>query len=72
MFDFNISTTPATSSSKRRLAPWGIYPVKFNGCEIVEFDGKKDPTQHYKTLRVSFEGEDGYFSETIFFFLKIL
>lgn len=67
MFDFNISTTPATSSSKRRLAPWGIYPVKFNGCEIVEFDGKKDPTQHYKTLRVSFEGEDGYFSETIFF-----
>lgn len=67
MFDFNISNTPAVSTSKKRLAPWNIYPVTFNGCEIVEFDGKKDTTQHYKTLRVSFEGENGYYTETIFF-----
>lgn len=67
MFNFDFGSTPAVSNSKKRLAPWDIYKVKFNGCEIREFDGKIDPTQHYKVLQVNFEGDEGYYSESIFF-----
>lgn len=67
MFDFNFGSESAVSNSKKRLAPWDIYKVRFNGCEISEFDGKKDPSQHYKTLKVNFEGDEGYYTETIFF-----
>jgi hypothetical protein len=67
MFDFNISNTPSVSTSKKRLQPWNIYPVTFTGCEVSEFEGKKDPSKTYKVLRINFEGEDGVYSETIFF-----
>lgn len=67
MFNFDFDSTSAVSNSKKRLNPWDIYKVKFNGCEIREFDRKSDPTQHYKVLQVNFEGDDGYYSESIFF-----
>lgn len=67
MFDFSISNVQAVSNSKKRLAPWGIYDVEFKGCEVKEFKGKIDVTKTFKTLKTRFEGEDGYFEETIFF-----
>lgn len=65
--DFGFGSVSAVSNSKKRLAPWGIYDVVFNGCEIKEFDGKSDPTQHYKVLQINFDSEDGYYSESLFF-----
>lgn len=66
-FNFGISTESAVRNSRRSLAPWGIYDVKFVGCEIREFAGKKDPSQSYKVLDIKFENEDGYFTVTSFF-----
>ena len=66
-FNFGISTESAVRNSRRSLAPWGIYDVKFVGCEVREFAGKKDPSQSYKVLDIKFENEDGYFNVTNFF-----
>lgn len=66
-FNFGISAESAVRNTRRSLTPWNIHDVKFMGCEIKEFDGRKDPTAHYKVLSVNFENEDGYFSVTQFF-----
>ena len=68
MLDFSInSSVSAVSNSIKQLAPFAIYDVKYEKSEITEFDGKKDPGKHYKTLRVRFSNADGYYEETIFF-----
>lgn len=66
-FNFGISADSAVRNTRRPLIPWNIHDVKFMGCEIKEFDGKKDPTAHYKVLAINFENEEGYFSVTKFF-----
>ena len=66
-FNFGISADSAVRNARRPLAPWQIHEVTFSGCEIREFDGKKDPNAHYKVLAINFENEDGYFSVTNFF-----
>lgn len=68
MFNFGtLATEQATSNSKPRLKPWGIYPVKFKGAKKETVQGKKDPTASYDILRVRFEGENGYYEESIFY-----
>ncbi len=66
-FNFGISADSAVRSTRRPLAPWNIYDVKFMGCEIKEFDGKKDPSAHYKVLAINFENEDGFHQVSLFF-----
>lgn len=66
-FNFGISADSAVRNTRRPLAPWNIYDVKFTGCEIREFDGRKDPTAHYKVLTINFDCEEGYFSIPLFF-----
>ena len=66
-FNFGISAESAVRNTRRPLSAWNIHEVEFKGCEIREFDGKKDPTAHYKVLSINFENEDGYFSLTNFF-----
>lgn len=66
-FNFGMSADSAVRNTRRPLAPWNIYDVVFTGCEIREFDGKKDPNAHYKVLAINFENEDGYHSITKFF-----
>jgi len=66
-FNFGISAESAVRNTRRPLAPWNIHDVKFMGCEIKEFSGKKDPNAHYKVLNINFENEDGYFTLTKFF-----
>lgn len=67
MFNFGISAESAVRNTRRPLSPWNIHTVKFTGCEIREFNGKKDPSAQYKVLAINFENEDGYFSVTNFF-----
>lgn len=67
-FNFgSLATTQATSGIQQRLAPWGIYPVKFAGAKKDTIQGKKDVDATYNVLRVRFEGEQGYYEETIFY-----
>jgi hypothetical protein len=70
MSEFNFSsfaTTQATSSNRPRLKPWDIYPVEFAGARVDTVQGKKDPSKSYTILKVRFEGEDGYYEESIFY-----
>lgn len=67
MFNFGISKESAVKTVRPQLKPWNIYDVKFSGCEIREFSGKKDPSITYKVLDIKFENEDGYFTVTKFF-----
>ena len=62
-----FSAESAVRNTRRPLAPWGIYKVKFTGAEVVTFKGHKDPNAEYKVLRFNFENEDGYYSESLFF-----
>ena len=65
--NFGFSSASAVRNTRRPLAPWGIYKVKFTGAEIAVFKGSKDPNVEYKVLRFNFENEDGYYSESLFF-----
>lgn len=65
--NFGFSSASAVRNTRRPLAPWGIYKVKFTGAEIATFKGSKDPSIEYKVLRFNFENEDGYYSESLFF-----
>ena len=70
MSEFNfgsLATTQATSNVQQRLKPWGIYPVKFSGARKEVIQGKKDPNATYEILKVRFDGEDGYYEESIFY-----
>ena len=67
MFNFGISKESAVKTVRPQLKPWNIYDVKFMGCEVREFAGKKDPNVTYKVLDVKFENEDGFFTATKFF-----
>lgn len=70
MSEFNfgsLATTQATSNVQQRLKPWNIYPVKYAGARIETIQGKKDPTQTYTILKVRFDGEDGFYEESIFY-----
>lgn len=70
MSEFNfgsLATTQATSNVQQRLKPWGIYPVKFAGARKETIQGKKDPNATYEILKVRFDGEDGYYEESIFY-----
>lgn len=67
-FNFGtLATTQATSNIQRRLTPWGIYNVKFAGAKKETVSGKKDVNATYDILKVRFEGEDGYYEESIFY-----
>ena len=70
MSEFNfgsLATTQATSNVKPMLKPWGIYPVKFAGARKETIKGKKDPSKVYDILKVRFEGNEGYYEESIFY-----
>ena len=66
-FNFSVAGVQAQSTGSKRLKPWDIYEVKFMGCRVDHINGKKDPTAVYDILKVRFEGEEGYYEESIFF-----
>lgn len=65
--DFSFSTTAGTSqsTSKPRLEGNDIYTVKFDGCEIKDVQGVKDPTAVYKQIILKFINDDGVFEHTV-------
>lgn len=65
-FSFDNTAGSSQSSIKPRLEGNEIYTVKFEGCEIKDIQGVKDPSQLYKVLIMKFSNEDGVYEHTIF------
>lgn len=66
VFNFSETAGAAQSTSKPQLKGNNIYDVTFDGVEIKDVAGKKDPTAMYKILNIKFSNEDGYFSHSLF------
>lgn len=65
-FSFNTTAGASQSTIKPRLAGNEIYTVKFDGCEIQDIVGVKDPTMTYKVIKLKFSTDDGSFEHTVF------
>ena len=65
-FSFSETAGSSQSTSKPRLSGNEIYTVKFEGAELQDIVGVKDPTALYKVLKLKFSNEDGTFEHTIF------
>lgn len=65
-FSFNTTAGASQSSAKPRLAGNDIYTVKFDGCEIQDIKGVKDPSITYQVLKLKFSNEEGTYEHAIF------
>ena len=67
MEGFSFSNTAGTSQStaQPKLAGNNIYDVLFDGCEIKDVAGVKDPNALYKQVIIKFKNEDGVFEHTV-------
>lgn len=67
-FDYSsFSTTSAVNTSRPQLKPYNSYKVTYAGSRIDKIAGKKDPDKVWEILKIRFEGEEGYFEESVFF-----
>ena len=65
-FNFNITAGASQSTFKPQLPGNEIYELTFDGASIEDIQGKKDPSQVYKVLKLRFSNEKGQFEHTIF------
>ena len=65
-FSFDATAGASQSTVKPKLAGNNIFSVTFDGSEIKDIQGVKDPTQVYKVLILKFSNEDGTYEHTIF------
>ena len=65
-FNFNITAGASQSTFKPQLPGNEIHEVTFDGASTEDIQGKKDPTQVYKVLKLRFSNEKGQFEHTIF------
>lgn len=66
--NFSFSTTAGASqgTTTKRLEGNAIHSVKFDGCEILDIQGSKDPTATYKIIKLKFSNENGVFEHAVF------
>jgi len=65
-FNFNITAGASQSTYKPILNGNEIHEVTFDGVVSEDIQGKKDPTQVYKVLKLKFSNKLGQFEHTIF------
>lgn len=65
-FSFDATAGASQSTTKPRLLGNNIYTVKFDGCEIKDIQGVKDPTALYKVLSLKFSNDEGSYDHTVF------
>lgn len=53
-------------ASNLTLKPWGIYEVKFDGCEHSILKKKDDESVTYEVLKFKFKSDKGSYTETLF------
>ena len=64
-FNFNDVSTEVKESND--FAPFGIYKVKYAGCEDRTFNGTKEPDKSYHVMDFKFEGDEGSYTHTLFY-----
>jgi len=64
-FSFSATANASQSTTKPKLDGNNIYTVKFDGCELKDIAGVKDPTALYKQLILKFSNEDGVYEHTV-------
>lgn len=64
-FSFSDTAGASQSTAKPKLAGNNIYTVKFDGCEIKDVDGVKEPGKVYKQLILKFSNDAGAFEHTV-------
>lgn len=65
-FNFNITAGASQSTFKPQLSGNEIHEVVFDGATAEDIQGRKDPTQVYKVIKLKFSNEKGQFEHTIF------
>lgn len=67
MNGFSFEATAGTSQStvQPKLPGYAIHDVVFDGCEIKDVKGVKDPDITYKQLIIKFKNENGIFEHTV-------
>lgn len=65
-FNFNITAGASQSAFKPQLAGNSIHEVTFDGATMEDIQGRKDPSQVYKVIKLKFSNEEGQFEHTIF------
>lgn len=65
-YSFNTTANSSQSSIKPRLKGNNIHDVQFDGCEIVDIQGVKNPGEVYKVLKLKFSNDEGTYEHTIF------
>lgn len=65
-FSFNNTANSSQSNIKPRLNGNQIHTVQFDGCEIQDIQGVKNPNEIYKVLKLKFSNEEGSYEHTIF------
>lgn len=67
-FNFgSFSNVNAVNTSKAQLKPYNSYKVKISDVKIETVTKKDDPSKSWKTIKVTFEGESGIYTHTIFY-----
>lgn len=65
-FSFNATANASQSTIKPKLEGNNIHAVKFDGVEIKDIQGVKDPSQTYKVVVIKFSNDEGVYEHTIF------
>lgn len=65
-FNFNATAGASQSTFKPQLPGNEIHEVTFEGAVSEDIQGKQDPTQVYKVLKLRFSNDKGQFEHTIF------
>lgn len=64
-FSFDATAGASQSNIKPRLQGNNIYTVKFDGCEIKDIQGIKEPEKVFKVLNLTFSNDEGAYYHTI-------
>ena len=65
-YSFNTTANSSQSSIKPRLNGNQIHDVQFDGCEIIDIKGVKNPNEVYKVLKLRFSNDEGTYEHTVF------
>lgn len=65
-FSFDATAGTSQSTFRKQLEGNTIHTVKYEGTEITDIVGKKDPSQTYKVIKLKFGNEEGVYEHTVF------
>lgn len=65
-FSFTTTAGASQGSVSTRLKGNNVHDVTFDGCEVIDIKGVKDPDALYKVIKLKFSNSEGSFEKTMF------